>query len=135
MPLRTMGPNQRGKHRRRPKPGIRPEHTEPFDPMVIWQAAAMAAQELGSDGKGAGGVKGFMMDLGRKDKRDLVMVLSRPPSIKATMRPRKTYRNRNEIKAEMRARGIPFERFYPPQFEHDDDPPELTKDVDPKGKE
>ena len=122
MPLRTVRANQRGKHRRRPRPGIRPEHTEPFDWTVIWQAAVTAAEELGSDGKGAGGIKGFMKDLGRKDPRALAKVLqSRPVSNKATVRPPKTYRNRNEIKAEMRARGIPFERFYPPEYEHDDE--------------
>jgi hypothetical protein len=36
--------------------------------------------------------------------------------------------SRKETIAAMRARGIPTGPFYPPQFEHDDDPPEPAND-------
>jgi hypothetical protein len=42
--------------------------------------------------------------------------------INATVRPPRVYRSADEIKAEMTARGIPYQRFFPPQFDHDDEP-------------
>jgi hypothetical protein len=89
-----------------------------------------AAEELGSDGKGAGGLQGYMKFLGRTDTKTFGMLLRAaiPTQINATVEPQ-VFRTEAEIVAEMRARGIPHQRFFPPQYADDDDVSEATGPV------
>jgi hypothetical protein len=96
----------------------------------VKDAIVGAAEELGSDGKGKGGLQGYMKFLVREEPKTFGMLIRAviPTQINATVRPPRVYRSADEIKAEMTARGIPYQRFFPPQFDHDDDVSEPAND-------
>jgi ParB-like nuclease domain len=74
------------------------------------EAVMEAAEHLGRDGKGEGGLVGYLMWLGRKDPKSYAMLLraGMPAEIRATMT-LKPVLTLDEAFAEMRARGLPTE--------------------------
>lgn len=90
----------------------------------VAEAIIAAAEEIGSNGRGKGGVQGYMKFLGRREPRIFGMLLRAvmPLQINANVRQSQVYKTPEEIRAAMHARGIPYERFYPLQYDHDDLP-------------
>jgi hypothetical protein len=88
----------------------------------IKDAIVGAAEALGSDGRGKGGLQGYLEFLGRKDPKTFGMLLraAMPMQINATVRQPDVILTREQLIAEMQSRGIPFQRLFPPQLEKDD---------------
>jgi hypothetical protein len=76
----------------------------------LQEALLEAAQRLGRDGKGEGGLIGYLMWLARKDPKSYAMLLRAlmPAEVKATLTV-KPLLTPEEAVAEMRARGLPTE--------------------------
>jgi len=88
----------------RPRGPNRVHHT-------IREAIVLAPEELGSDGRGAGGLLGFLKMVARKDLGSIVGLLSRcvPLSIAPVEEEEETYRSVEEVEAELAAAGIDHE--------------------------
>jgi hypothetical protein len=97
----------------------------------IKDAIVGAAAELGSNGKGKGGLQGFMKFLAREELKTFGTLIRAiiPTQINATVSPPRVYRSPEEIRAEMTARGIPYQRFFPPQFDEDESEPAIDGPV------
>jgi hypothetical protein len=76
---------------------------------LVFEAILEAAKQLGSDGKGRDGVSGYLRSLARKHPARFAALLVKvlefeePPKADAP----RVLRTREEVEAEMRARGLP----------------------------
>jgi hypothetical protein len=91
-------------------------------------AIVAAAEAVGSDGKGKNGLQGYCEYLARKDQKTFGMLLRAvmPLQVEATVRQPVVIPTREQLIAEMQSRGIPFQRFFPLQYETEDDPKEAA---------
>jgi hypothetical protein len=85
---------------------------------IVTKAEAGFEQLANQFAKGDRHARRDLMDLAPKLGIDLTAMVSQP----------EVRRSPKEIMAAMRARGIPAGPFFPPQFEHYDDPPEPAND-------
>ncbi len=104
----------------------------------IKEAALAAFTELGADGHGKDGLKGYFKRIGRKDVRTAAMLLRAILPMQVNLgKPEepKIYKTAEEVREELRRRGIPIpESFFQLQFHGPEDleelgilPPETTQ--------
>jgi hypothetical protein len=111
-----------------PKRAGRKKGTRNLVTRELKDAIIAAAEAVGSDGKGKGGLQGYCEFLARKDPKTYGMLLRAvmPLQLNATVRQPDVLKTREQLIAEMQSRGIPYQRFFPPQFETEDDPAEVA---------
>jgi hypothetical protein len=102
----------------------------------IKEAIIAACEQHGSDGKGTGGLPGYLALLAKKERRSMAMLLRAvmPLQVNATVQPIKTYKSSDEIKAALKERGIPPVTIF--RLEHHDLPePANDSDLESKTEE
>lgn len=82
--------------------------------MILKDAILYAAQKVGEDGKGLDGLVGYLTRIAKTDPRTYAALLARviPLHVTATSTTEVTYRSVEEVKAELRSRGILIDRIY-----------------------
>jgi hypothetical protein len=97
----------------------------------IKEAIVAACEQHGSDGKGAGGLEGYLFLLAKAERKSMAMLLRAvlPLQVAATVQPIKPYKTTDEIKAALKERGIPQVTIF--RLEHHD-PPEPANHSDPE---
>jgi hypothetical protein len=77
---------------------------------AISDAIIVAAEQVGEDGKGKGGLVGYLKRVAKKDHRAFCPLLGRalPLQVKVENRTEVRYKSADEVRAELEARGIPI---------------------------
>ncbi len=102
----------------------------------IKEAIVGACEQHGRDGKGAGGLEGYLGLLAREERKSMAMLLRAvmPLQVNATVQPIKTYKSSDEIKAALKERGIPPVTIF--RLEHHNPPePANQSDAAPEAEE
>jgi hypothetical protein len=82
------------------------------------EAILGGCSDCGADGKGTGGLRGYMWKLATEDKKTMGMLLRAilPADVKVEVTEQKTYQSLGEVKARLAQLGIPTEDIY--RLEH-----------------
>lgn len=100
---------------KRKKTGGRQKGSTNLETRLLKEALLIAAEQVGYNGKGRGGLVGFLKAVAEEDKRTFCAMLGRVIPLqleaKGDFRFDVTYRSPAEIKREMAARGITKESF------------------------
>jgi len=82
------------------------------------EAILGGCSDCGADGKGTGGLRGYMWKLAMEDKKTMGMLLRAilPADVKVEVTEQKTYQSLDEVKAKLAELGIPPEDVY--RLEH-----------------
>jgi len=82
--------------------------------VVLKDAIIYAAQCVGEDGKGLDGLVGYLKSIAKRDPKTYASLLARviPLHVTSTNSTEVTYRSVEEVKAELRSRGILIDRIY-----------------------
>ena len=82
------------------------------------EAILGGCSDCGADGKGTGGLRGYMWKLAMEDKKTMGMLLRAilPADVKIEVTEQKTYQSLDEVKAKLADLGIPPEDVY--RLEH-----------------
>jgi hypothetical protein len=82
------------------------------------EAILGGCSDCGADGKGTGGLRGYMWKLATEDKKTMGMLLRAilPADVKVEVTEQKTYQSLDEVKARLAQLGIPTENIY--RLEH-----------------
>ena len=82
------------------------------------EAILGGCSDCGADGKGKGGLRGYMRKLAMEDKKTMGMLLRAilPADVKVEVTEQKTYQSLDEVKAKLAELGIPTDVVY--QLEH-----------------
>ena len=100
----------------------------------IKEAIVAACEQHGSDGKGTGGLQGYLLLLAKEERPSMSMLLraAMPLQVNATVQPIKNYKSLDEIKAALKESGIPPVTIY--QLEHYPEPANHS-DLEPETKD
>ena len=102
----------------------------------IKEGIVAACEQHGSDGKGAGGLVGYLFLLAGEERPSMAMLLRAvlPLQVAATVQTVKPYKTTDEIKAALEERGIPPMTIF--RLEHHEPPePANHSDVEPEAEE
>lgn len=82
-------------------------------PRVLKDAIVYAAQSLGEDGHGTNGLVGYLRALARAEPKAFSSLLGRvlPLTLNTTSHSEVVFRSVEEVRAELKARGIPVEQI------------------------
>jgi hypothetical protein len=85
---------------------------------ALKEAILGGCSDCGADGKGKGGLRGYMRKLAMEDKKTMGMLLRAilPADVKVELTEQKTYQSLDEVKAKLTELGIPTDVVY--QLEH-----------------
>lgn len=82
---------------------------------ILKDAILLAAGEVGSDGRGAGGIIGYLKRVARQEPKSFVTLLGRVLPYTVTMKLPEgevPVRTREEVLAELQRRGLPIAQIY-----------------------
>ena len=116
----SRGP--RGAYRRKPKVARgekrgrgRPKGSRNVLTRVISDAILLAAEQVGEDGKGKGGLVGYLKRVAKKDQKAFCPLLGR---VQVKNKTEVRYKSVDEVRAELEARGISIKNVL--QLEYQD---------------
>ena len=121
----SRGP--RGAYRRKPKVARgekrgrgRPKGARNVLTRVISDAILLAAEQVGEDGKGKGGLVGYLKRVAKKDQKAFCPLLGRvlPLQVQVENKTEVRYKSVDEVRAELEARGISIKNVL--QLEYQD---------------
>src|SRR6266404_1843607 len=107
----------RGPYRRKPQVARgerrgrgRPKGSRNVLTRVISDAILVAAEQVGEDGKGKGGLVGYLKRVAKKDPKAFCSLLGRvlPLQVQVESKTEVRYKSVEEVRAELDARGIPI---------------------------
>lgn len=83
-------------------------NTRGFNGALV-DAILKAAERVGSDGKGRDGLQGYMIFLAKEYRKEFLALLAKVMELEPDQeKPKAVFRTREEIEAEMKARGLPI---------------------------
>jgi hypothetical protein len=89
-------------------------------PKTVGEAVVFAAADVGEDGLGKGGLVGYLRRMARTEPKIfaplLVRVLANPITVEDNDRPERVFRTAEEIRGELRKRGIIIDEIYQSPF-------------------
>jgi hypothetical protein len=100
------------------RPRGRPKGATNLMTRELKEAILGGCSDCGADGKGTGGLRGYMWKLAMEDQKTMGMLLRAilPADVKVEVTEQKTYHSLEEVKAKLAERGIPTEDVY--RLEH-----------------
>jgi hypothetical protein len=104
-------------------------------PIAATASGANVENLRDSDGKGAGGLQGYLFLLAKEERPSMANLLKAvlPLQVNATVQPAKDFKSLDEIKAALTERGIPPATIY--RLEHHDPPEPDHSDLEPEPEE